>query len=105
MGYAVGGVCYSSAEHAAALACSTLVGVTSTGSLQCASVESVSGQVAQVSMLSWRDRASSGVSYSQALYLPACDAPAIAEGVAVGWAIGAVWLAVAGVMYLRKVLP
>jgi hypothetical protein len=56
-------------------------------------------------MLSWRARASSGVSYSQALYLPACDAPAIAEGVAVGWAIGAVWLAVAGVMYLRKVLP
>lgn len=103
MGYAAGPWCYSSAAEAAASVCGSLSGVTGTGTLHCQGVSSVSGSSAELSMLSWADGDPAGSTYSITLSLASCEGPTVADGIALGWAVGAVWIAVASVLYLRKV--
>jgi hypothetical protein len=104
MGAAVGSQCFSNADEAAALACSSLAGVVGGGTLQCASVGAVAGGQATASMVSWPVGAAGGSTYSQTIYLPACDAVGVGDGMAIGWGVGGVWLVVSGLLYLRKVL-
>lgn len=103
-GAAVAGQCFTDFGLAAAVACSNFSGVTNTGTINCSSVNSFSVSGASVTMISWPAGGSSGTSYSQSIYYPSCDPLTVVDGVLVGMSVGVVWIVVASVLYLRKVL-
>jgi hypothetical protein len=103
-GAAVAGQCFTDLNLAAAVACSNFSSVTSSGTLQCSAVTPVSGGQTIMSMVSWPVGSPTGTTYSQTYNFPSCDPVTVTDGVVIGLAIGTVWISIAALLYIRKVL-
>lgn len=100
MGYASGPVCFSEAASAASAACSSVGGSTGAGVVACQGVASVSGSGAVLNLAFTSPAGVVGA--QQSIVFEACEPLTVADGIELGWLLGAAFIGVAALRAIGK---
>lgn len=108
MGYALKGTCHATVEAAGAAACGEFFGLSGDGQgwISCTGFTgSATGTAPLVLTFANRYDPPAGAAptaYTQVGALPYCEGYTAADGLELGWLVGAVWIAAAGVRFLSR---